>query len=111
MKAAVYDLTTAMKECEDVIAFARQHKNSMAYCKAVELRAKLSGLLIEKVEVVSVDLTDALARAEARLLNGVQGPAAHGPINWVPQIPGTPAVGNSEAGPADGQVGSSGEIC
>lgn len=65
---AVYDLATAMREADDVCAFAKQHKNAMAYCKATELRAKLSGLLIERVEVVSVDLSGSLARAAHRVL-------------------------------------------
>src|SRR4029077_14275137 len=36
---AVYDLATAMREAEDVCAFAKLHKNAMAYCKGTELRA------------------------------------------------------------------------
>ena len=103
MKAAVYDLATAMTEAEDVIEFAKQHKNSMAYMKAVELRSKLSGLLIDRVEVVAVDLTGALARAEARVLSTSNGASdllpAKGSIDWQPIIPGNP-----EPGSADGQV-------
>jgi hypothetical protein len=64
---AVYDLATAMKEAEDVCAFAKLQKNAMAYCKGTELRAKLSGLLIDRVEIATVDLTSALAKAEARV--------------------------------------------
>jgi phage terminase small subunit len=99
---AVYGLAEAMKEADEVCAFAKLHKNAMAYMKATELRAKLSGLLIDRVEVVEVDLTGALARAEARVLNGIQGPGSHGPISWVPRIAGSPAV-DQEAGPADGE--------
>src|ERR1041384_2721084 len=66
-KVAVYDLATAMKEAEDVCAFAKLQKNAMAYCKGTELRAKLSGLLIDRVEIATVDLTSALAKAEARV--------------------------------------------
>src|ERR1043165_1177456 len=65
-KVAVYDLATAMKEAEDVCAFAKLHKNAMAYCKATELRAKLSGLLIDRIEGIPVDLVGALERAERR---------------------------------------------
>src|SRR5438874_403124 len=46
-KMAAYDLAKAMAESEQVIEFAKAHKNPMAYFKAVEHRAKLSGLLIE----------------------------------------------------------------
>src|SRR6185369_15068226 len=70
-KVAVYDLATAMKEAEDVCAFAKLHKNAMAYCKGTELRAKLSGLLIERVEIATVDLTAALERAERRVSNPI----------------------------------------
>jgi hypothetical protein len=69
MQASVYDLATAMKEADEVCAFAKLHKNAMAYMKATELRAKLSGLLVDRVEVVSVDLTGALERAERRVIN------------------------------------------
>lgn len=39
----------------------------MAYFKAVEHRAKLSGLLVERVQVSSVDITAALEAAQARV--------------------------------------------
>jgi phage terminase small subunit len=76
MKAAVYDLATAMREAEAVCAFAKLHKNAMAYCQGTELRAKLSGLLIDGVEVANVDLSVALQRAEARVLNVTNAPLA-----------------------------------
>jgi len=66
---AVYDLATAMREAEDVCAFAKLHKNAMAYGKNTELRAKLSGLLIDRVEIVTVDLVGALERAERRVVD------------------------------------------
>src|ERR1044071_3950619 len=66
---AVYDLATALKEAEDVCAFAKLHKNAMAYCKGTELRAKLSGLLIDRVEIIPVDLVGALERAERRVID------------------------------------------
>jgi phage terminase small subunit len=99
---AVYGLAEAMKEADDAAAFAKEKGNAMANVKARELKSKLAGLLIDRVEVVEVDLTGALARAEARVLNGVQRPGSHGPISWVPWIAGSPAV-DQEAGPADGE--------
>ena len=99
---AVYGLVEAMKEAEDAAAFARENKNSMALVKACELRAKLSGLLIDRVELVKVDLTGALARAEARVLSVTPlSLESRGLIDWRPHIPGNP-----EAAPADGQVRS-----
>ena len=68
---AGYDLAAAMKEAVDVIDFAKKNHNSMAYCKAVELRAKLSGLLIDRVEVFTADLRGAIEKAQARVVNPV----------------------------------------
>lgn len=59
----------AMQEAAEVIAFAKEHDNPMAFCKAVELRAKLSGLLIDRVEVFSMDLKGALDQAKQRVVN------------------------------------------
>jgi phage terminase small subunit len=63
---AAYGLVEAMKEAESAATFARVNKNSMALVKASELRAKLSGLLIDRVEIAYVDLTGALAAARSR---------------------------------------------
>jgi phage terminase small subunit len=111
MKMAAYGLVEAMQEAEDAAAFAKLHKNPMANVKACELRAKLSGLLIERVEVVEVDLTGALDRARARVLNitdtslGSLPLLSKKPIDWKPHIPGS-LVAKPEAGPTDGQVRS-----
>jgi hypothetical protein len=101
-KMAVYDLAAAMREADEVCAFAKLHKNAMAYMKATELRAKLSGLLIDRVEIAAVDLTGALARAEARGLDAVNGKGmgSHGSISWLPKI-----AGAEEAGQADDESG------
>ena len=98
MQAAVYDLATAMKEAGDAAIFARKNGNSMANVKAAELRAKLSGLLIDRVLEVSVDLTGAIARAEQRVQSGVTPsatstlPSAFASLDsiatWRAQIPG-----------------------
>lgn len=47
----VYSLEQAMKEADDAILFSRATENANAYVKAVELKAKLNGLLIEKHEI------------------------------------------------------------
>ena len=49
MKIVANDLAAAM-QAQEVIDFAKKHKNSMAYFKAVQHRADLSGLLIDRVE-------------------------------------------------------------
>ncbi len=102
-KAAVYDLTVAMKEANEVIAFAKKHKHPTAYFFAVRHRAHLSGLLIDRVEIATVDLTGALSRAEARVLNITPAPSSRGSIDWRPHIPGNP-VDASQDGESDGQV-------
>lgn len=67
---AAYGLVEAMKEAEFAAAFAREHRNPMALLKATELRAKLSGLLIDRLEVVPpIDLKGGLEQARNRLLN------------------------------------------
>jgi hypothetical protein len=59
---AAYGLVEAMKEVESAATFARVNKNSMALVKACELRAKLSGLLIDEIHLKteSLDLRGAI---------------------------------------------------
>ncbi len=64
---AAYDIAMAMLEAKEARDFAIEHENPMAVVKATELRAKLSGLLIDRVEIATVDLTGALAKAQARV--------------------------------------------
>ena len=57
-----------MVELDRVIGAAHSQKQLMAAVRAVETKAKLKGLLIEKVEVSSgIDLRRAIADARARL--------------------------------------------
>jgi phage terminase small subunit len=46
-----YTAVEAMKEAEDAMAFAKLTENANALVKAVELRSKLQGLLVEKVDM------------------------------------------------------------
>jgi phage terminase small subunit len=89
---AVYDLSRAMQESLDVIEFAKQHKNAMAYFKAVEHRAKLSGLLIDRVEVFTADLKGALLEASKRVVN-----ASPGTFALVQEIQAEPQVEPQQA--------------
>ena len=66
---AAYTATTAMNEAKDGMVFAKDTNNAAAYVKAVELRAKLSGLLIDRVEVFTADLKGALLEASKRIIN------------------------------------------
>lgn len=47
----VYNLKSAMAECDEGIAFAKETGNANAYAKLLELRSKLNGLLVEKHDV------------------------------------------------------------
>lgn len=71
---AAYGLAEAMREANEAAQFARLHKNPMAVVKAAELRAKLSGLLIERVEVFTADLRGALDAAKLRVVNALALP-------------------------------------
>lgn len=46
-----YGLAEAMKEAADAIEFAKETNNANAYVKAVELRSKINGLIIDKHDV------------------------------------------------------------
>lgn len=69
-----YSLAQALRDCDTAAAFATEHKNPNALVKAYELKSKLSGLLIERVEVRTVSLKEALEaakmRASARVVEG-----------------------------------------
>lgn len=66
---AAYGLVEAMKEVESAASFARVNKNSMALVKACELRAKLSGLLIDEIHLKteSLDLRGAIEEGRRRV--------------------------------------------
>lgn len=65
----VYDAAAAFNEAGEGIELARKSGNAHALVKAVELRARLHGLLTDKLQVesVTVDLIGALRDAKARL--------------------------------------------
>jgi hypothetical protein len=64
---AAYDCASAMADATDAAQFAREKNNPMALVRAYELKSKLAGLLIDRVEIATVDLTGALERAQQRL--------------------------------------------
>lgn len=49
-----YNAEQAMLEAEEAMQFARETENANAFVKAIELRSKLKGLLIEKHQVQQV---------------------------------------------------------
>lgn len=63
----MFDVEQAVVECDTMIAFAQSKNNAMAAAKLLELKCKLHGLLVEKLEVVPlIDLTAILTEARAR---------------------------------------------
>jgi phage terminase small subunit len=53
MNELSYTLKSAMIEAQEAIDFAMKTDNANAYVKAVELRAKLNGLLVDKLDIKS----------------------------------------------------------
>ena len=74
MKAAVYDLALAMKEAEEVIEFAKKHKSDGLLLRRSSPGAS-SGLLVDRIEVATVDLRGSLDQAKARVLKVINGTA------------------------------------
>ena len=54
-ESAEYNGHKCMAECDSAIAFARETKNANALVRAIELRARLSNLLREKIDVTVTD--------------------------------------------------------
>jgi len=67
--ATQYDAQAAMKELETAMQFARDTNNATALARCIELRAKLTGLMIERhhVETGEGSLAEALETARARV--------------------------------------------
>lgn len=64
-----YKAEKAMQELGDVIAFARETKNATAMARAIELRMRMAGLLVEKVDLnvsAQIDIVGALLEGRAR---------------------------------------------
>lgn len=51
IEEAKYNYKRAMEEADMAIAFARETENAAAMVKAIELKTKLSGLMIDRSEV------------------------------------------------------------
>jgi hypothetical protein len=117
---AVYDLVAAVKEIDAQIKGALEAKspNHMAAAKLLEMKLKAYGLLIDRFQEVPLDLTGALQRDEARVINTIDmtpnGASssvkplplpAKKAIRWAAEIAGDPAAEDPAAGPADSESG------
>jgi hypothetical protein len=64
---ARYDANAAMAELNSTIEYSKTQKNSMAVVKAVELKMKLCGLLIDRIETTEkLDIAGVLIEAKRR---------------------------------------------
>jgi hypothetical protein len=65
-KESMYTARRCEEECEKVIELAIQCRNPMSYVKAVELKARINGLLQDVLRIEHVDIRSALTEANAR---------------------------------------------
>jgi len=91
-EVCMYDAQSLVEECDALILFGREKGNPMSCVKALELKAKALGLLIEKIQVTDViDISSALLEAKQRVYGPVQissssvslpeSHRAHDPVN------------------------------
>jgi phage terminase small subunit len=65
-KQTLWDADRLIRATTDTIEFARQHRNPMAAIKGLELIAKLTGQLVERVQIETPSIAAALAEARSR---------------------------------------------
>lgn len=86
---AAYGANEAMKEAEEAMAFAKETRNANAFVKAVELRSKIKGLLIDKVDLRS---QSAFSIQIVGLDRGAPQPALPAEIKSFESLPAPEAV-------------------
>lgn len=66
-----YDVEQAVAEINKAIAFGYERTNPMSVAKLLELKCKLHGLLVERIDLKAstVDLKGALEEARLRVIN------------------------------------------
>jgi hypothetical protein len=71
-----YDAPAAVREIDRQIkgALAAKSPNFMAAAKLLDLKCRIYGLIKERIEIATVDLSAALSRAESRVVNGTPSP-------------------------------------
>ena len=65
-KATLYDAERAFADLQEAVEFAKEHKSPMAVVRSYELMAKLAGLMVDRVQIESIDLAGAMAEARKR---------------------------------------------
>src|SRR5262249_7299 len=87
---AKYGVERAMAELGEAIEFAKQTENATAYVRALELRARLHGLIIDKAEIKNQS-------PFSIVIAGLPGPQPLPAIDVTPQAPALPAVEIADA--------------
>lgn len=66
----IYNVERAMADLDEAADFCRQHKQGTALVRAQELKMKLSGLLVERLDmrVQPPDISEALIEARKRVM-------------------------------------------
>ncbi len=67
VESTQYDSERAMAELDTAVTFARETKNATAMARCIELKMKLTGLLIDRVQVETIDLSGVLIEARRRV--------------------------------------------
>lgn len=94
-------------DCDKGMEFALRTENANAYVRAVELKARLNGLLRDKLDVTveRIDIGDALAAARARVdqLRPICDPPAaiEGEFKQLPGVPAARSIDCESTGRAD----------
>lgn len=85
LAVGAYNADQAMRELDDVIRFSRETKNATAYARAVELKMRQAGLLVERADVrmlggfqVKISGIDDPAPAGAEAATTIAAAAVHG---------------------------------
>ena len=104
---AKYNGERCMDECNEGIAFAKSTKNANALARLIELKAKLTGLLIVKTELTidnRIDINDALTAARSRavrpscdLTQAIEGQFVALPASVANEAPDYESVASSES--------------
>jgi hypothetical protein len=107
---AKYNGEKCMAECDEGLAFAKATNNANALARLIELKAKLTGLLVQKIDLNienRANVAEALAEARARSLRPRcdPAPAIEGQFVALPHMQdGQTPDPQSKAAPYDSKV-------
>ncbi len=97
VKMAGFNADEALKQADQAIEFAISSDNANAYVKALELKSKIQGLLVEKIDVrAQVGFTIMMAPLRPQ-------PITEGEVVSVTALPSSTVPQPAPTGPAQGQ--------